>query len=311
MAKEAPVPVLRVCCDPDVPAGVALMRLILATESAADLDKLLGQAIAGSDRRATVHLRKLAALTRQYSNAWRLVRAAAAAVGHDPDGTVSAEEAVQRLADNFDAAARASPEASVALYSLGDPRLLAAATDEIVSWMRQGGLLGKERTILDIGCGIGRLEYALHAEVRHIVGTDISREMVELAQRRCAGLEGVSIRRVSGLDLADFSDGTFDTVLAVDSRPYLVSAGGDLAGRHFAEAARILRREGDLLILNYSYRGNLDLDRDDVAQHACANDLAVIENGSHPLRLWDAAAFRLRKTDERQSMAAQAASWRQ
>lgn len=294
-SSEAPGAVLRAYCNGDLPAGIALMRLTLATGSPAELDRLLGGEESGRGREASP-IRKLAALARRHPDAWTSIRAAASAVAQAPVGTVSPEEAMQGLAAKFDAAAKASPEASVALYSLGDPQLLSAATDEIASWMRQAGILGDKRTILDVGCGIGRLEYALHAKVRRIVGTDISREMVENAQRRCAGLERVDIRLVSGLDLADFADASFDAVLAVDSLPYLVSAGGDLAGRHFAEAARVLRREGDLLIFNYSYRGALGIDRDDVEHHARANALTVIENGARPFRLWDAVAFRLRKS---------------
>ena len=45
------------------------------------------------------------------------------------------EAGLARIAAFFDRAVAHSPEASVALYSLGDPAILAAATAEIVAWL--------------------------------------------------------------------------------------------------------------------------------------------------------------------------------
>src|SRR5688572_27932093 len=76
-------------------------------------------------------------------------------VRHDePPGDANA--AVRRWAAAFDRAACASPEGSVALYALGNPELLKAATEEVVVWLRDWGLIGRERHVLDLGCGIGR-----------------------------------------------------------------------------------------------------------------------------------------------------------
>ncbi|MBA3324945.1 MAG: methyltransferase domain-containing protein, partial [Rhodobacteraceae bacterium] len=205
----------------------------------------------------------------------------------------SVEAAVAQLASGFDAAARISPDASVALYSLGDPTLLAAATAELVAWIRQAGLLGADRRLLDIGCGAGRLEVALHGDVGRIVGIDVSAELLAVARRRCRGLGNVELRRGSGLDLGGLPDNDFDAVIAVDSFPYLVAAGGDLAARHFAESARVLRPAGDLVIFNYSYRGAPTLDRNDVGALGAAAGFRVVENGGRPFVLWDGAVFRL------------------
>ena len=58
--------------------------------------------------------------------------------------------------------------------------------------------------------------------------------------------------------------GSFDAVLAIDVMPYIHRAGPELIETHFAEAARVLRAGGDLVILNLSYRGDLESDRQDV-----------------------------------------------
>ncbi|WP_292516203.1 class I SAM-dependent methyltransferase [Mesorhizobium sp.] len=185
--------------------------------------------------------------------------------------------------------------ASVQLSSLGDEERLTAATAEIVVWLERQGFTGADRDILDIGCGVGRFESALSDAAHRIVGIDISSKMISVARRRCAGLRNVELRPTSGFDLADFSDASFDCVLAVDSFPYLVLAG--LAERHFTEIARVLKTSGMAALLNYSYRGSPALDRADVHRLAEAHGMQVVVDGEKPFRLWDGNAFLLMASD--------------
>lgn len=75
------------------------------------------------------------------------------------------------------------------------------------------------------------------------------------------------------------------------------AAGDDLAAQHVADAHRVLRPNGVLVILNYSYRGSLDRDRDEVTQLASDHGFAVQNRGACEFRLWDAVAFELRRTE--------------
>jgi hypothetical protein len=77
--------------------------------------------------------------------------------------------------------------------------------------------------------------------------------------------------------------------------PYLYRAGTALVVTHFAEVARVLRAGGDFVILNLSYRGDLELDRQDAHQLAAAAGFAILRNGTRDLELWDGATFHLRK----------------
>jgi cyclopropane fatty-acyl-phospholipid synthase-like methyltransferase len=195
----------------------------------------------------------------------------------------------------FDAWVQVSEDASVALYSLGDPALLADATAEVVRLFEAWELLGDDRVILQIGCGIGRFEVALAGRVQAAYGIDISAAMIAVAKRRCADLQTVHLMTCSGRDLGLFSSMMFDLVYAVDTLPYVHAAGADLVARYFQEVSRVLKPRGDFVILNFSYRGRPELDRLEVEQLAQQHNFEVLENGTRPLQVWDGLAWRLRR----------------
>jgi len=295
--QDAALDVLRRWARGEVPAGIAQMRLIMLVPADAEPEPFLAAAVEamavdGAEAETLMRLARDAAADQA---AWARVRATAAAIPHDETPAASAAEEVRRLAARFDAAAKISPEASVALYSLGDPARLDAATAEIAAWLRGKGLLGPGKSVLDLGCGIGRMAGALAPEVGHVTGCDISEEMVRVARTRLADLPNAEFHQTSGLDLAGFGHESFDLVLAADVFPYLVAVGGDLAERHVAEAARVLRPGGAIAILNLSYRGAPDRDAADLSAWADGAKLRVMENGTRPFREWDGTAFRLAK----------------
>ena len=272
----------------ELPPNVALMHILIEAEDEAEARAILA-AVAAEEHAAAEMLRLLDA----HPAAFRTVKAVLDRVVHDEEAEARpAGETVRALAAAFDEAARAAPEASVALYALGSPELLLAATAEIVAALRRWGVVARDRRMLEIGCGIGRFEEALAGELALAVGIDVAAAMLRAARARCAGLANVSFLHTSGLDLAPFRDRSFDFVLAVDSFPYLFQAGSGLVARHVAEAARVLRPGGDLVILNLSYRDDLGEDRRDLAALATgAFDLR--RDGTREFRHWDGAAFHL------------------
>ena len=232
-------------------------------------------------------LRRLAELDRQNPEAWVMVQRTLSVLSHDQVGT-----APKQLARAFDTAVRLSPEGSVALYALGNSDLLVAATDEVVVWLKECARVRPNSVVLDLGCGIGRVTAALARDAAFVVAVDVSREMLGAARRRCTSAKAGFVQ-TSGLNLAAFADASFDAVVAVDVFPYLVQAGGDLALRHFEETARVLRPGGAFAILNYSYRGEMAVDRMDVAALAQRTGYVLVQNGQRPFKLWDGSAFLL------------------
>ena len=274
-----------------VSPAVALMEMLIETEDEGAVTDALNTA-APRLRSA----RDILAL--KEANAAGCVRVAAmlqSSVDRPPKNA-SIEEGVAFCKRLFDWSVRQSEEASVALYSLGSAELLLAATNEIVGVLEAWGSLGPAKRALDIGCGIGRLEEALAPKLREIRAIDVSEQMITVARRRCEGLKNVAVSLCTGLDLAEHATGRFDLVFAIDSFPYLVQSGMPLVNVHVAEAARVLRPSGELVVLNFSYRDDLAADRTDVESLASAHGFDVLVSGETPFTLWNGVAFRMRKS---------------
>ena len=270
---------------------VAVARLLLGGATASGITDALAARQSGDPRWSA-----MAALVAGRSAALDALAAEVQATSaqHDASGDTPAA-GLARIAAFFDHAVRHSPEASVALYSLGDPAILAAATAEIVEWLAAQGLLRPGLDVLDLGCGIGRVAEALAPRCRSVLGLDVSAGMVAEARRRHTGLANARFEHTSGADLDALPAAGFGLVLAIDSFPYIVQTGPATADRHVAGAARALRPGGALVILNLSYRDNAASDRADAAAWATAHGFTLDVAGATPFTLWDGTAWVLRQ----------------
>lgn len=278
----------------EISAPMTLMHLLIETKDAALVGAAMERFAADADPIARNRLADLARFLDE-NRAGAVDIAALLRDGIDHVSFSSTAEArVAECRALFNRLARRQPEASVALYSLGSPALLSAFTGELAERLRAWGLVSPGRRVLDLGCGIGRVAAALAPEVAWIVGIDISPEMIAQACKRCTGLANLHFVVGSGRDLAGVPDASIDLVLAVDSFPYMVGS-GNLSAAYFAETARVLVSGGDFLILNFSYRGNLDADRHEVERLGAAHRFVILRHGIRPYRLWDGTAFHLRR----------------
>jgi SAM-dependent methyltransferase len=112
-------------------------------------------------------------------------------------------------------------------------------------WLREFVSAGS--VVLDVGCGIGRIETYLAPHCARMCGVDVSDEMVRAARRRTAGIANVEFYRTSATDLSVFPDGTFDFVFS-----YLVLQHLEYedAFRALREIARVLKPTG-LAVLQF------------------------------------------------------------
>ena len=287
--REDPAATLARCAGGEIPAGIALMQLCLAADETAAREAL-AEALRTAEGPARERLGAMAALWRATPGAFGLVRTVAEIADAAPGG-----DGIARWARTFDAAAAISPEASVALYSLGRSDLLAAATEEVVARLKGLGLLRPESRVLDLGCGIGRFVTALAPHVAHVTGLDVSARMLAEAERRAIGLGNVRLVQGNGRDLAGLDATSFDLALAADSFPYLVEAGPDVVASNLRDIRRVLRPGGRLVILNYSYRGDEAADRRELAELASRFGFRTLRAGERPFRLWDGVLFDLER----------------
>jgi ubiquinone/menaquinone biosynthesis C-methylase UbiE len=105
--------------------------------------------------------------------------------------------------------------------------------------------------LLDIGTGTGRVLKLLGKGAESAVGVDISTQMLLVARTNlhAAGLKEVMVRHADMYHLP-FADASFDTV-TLDQVLYQA----DQPGAVVAEAARLLRPGGRVLLVDYARRG--------------------------------------------------------
>lgn len=287
---SAQVTALQAVLAEDLPPNIALMRLIMHAGTPAEVDAALatakGEEVAGVEA--------VRALWATNAAAFDLVKRLLSELDHAAP-TADPEAAVRRWSELFDRAVDVDPDASVALYALGDAGLLAAATGDVVAALRTWVPLGPDSVVLEIGCGSGRFLPPLAALAHAVIGADVSAGMVAAAKARCVGLPNVRLVHSDGRDLRFQPDGSVDLVLAADSFPYLVQAGGGLAMDHVTEAARVLRPNGLLAVLNFSYRGDADMDVRDAADFAARAGLVLERAGTRDFLYWDGRSFLFRK----------------
>lgn len=280
------------CARGEVPPNIALMHLFMTAPDpdsarlAIDRTLLRLSSVVESDR-----VRAAQALWQRTPHAWTKVKSTVSGMNH----ALTSSKDVAHWRDVFDQAAGISPEAGVALYSLGDQALLEKATSEIIDRMDEWGLLEAQHVMLEIGCGIGRCVPAVAALTRYVIGIDISHGMLSVARKRAIDLSNACFLRTSGKDLSVFAECSIDVIYAIDCFPYFYLTDRKIASRHIQESQRVLRPGGKLLILNLSYRGDPELDRRDVSDMADAFGFRTVRNGTRDFSLWDGLTFLLIK----------------
>ena len=294
--------ILKRCLSGTLSPAVSLMQLLIETEDAAAVRAAVDEVTrrAASLSRSTDSLLRdrvddLTQLVIENEPGCEKIAEMLRASVDSPDQAPSVEEGIAFCERLFDWSVQQSEEASVALYSLGNPQLLERATREVIAQLELWNVISQKRVVLDIGCGIGRVAAELAPRVKEVHGIDVSARMIETALRRCHGLSNVKLMKSSGRDLHEFSDASIDAALAVDTFPYLHQSGAALVTTFFAEASRILRPGGDFVIINYSYAADDASSAREVSKLADEHGFDVIVSGERPFVIWDGLAFHLRR----------------
>jgi SAM-dependent methyltransferase len=98
-------------------------------------------------------------------------------------------------------------------------------------------------TLLEIGCGYGRLLWHLRPLVNRAIGVDLAHEPIEQARKLMGGRGGADFHVVAGTDLTPIETNTVDAVAVFTVFQHMTRAG---AAAYAAEIARVLRPGGRL-----------------------------------------------------------------
>ena len=101
----------------------------------------------------------------------------------------------------------------------------------------------KEWSVLDIGCGLGRLTRRLNECFGRATGADVSAEMIAQARQLSPDID---FQEVSGTDLQKFTDESFDLVFSFIVFQHMPRSNLVLA--YIVEIARVLKPKGLALI---------------------------------------------------------------
>lgn len=130
-------------------------------------------------------------------------------------------------------------------YDIAPPRVqqyLQAEVDHTVGRIRGAG------DVLELGCGYGRVAFALAGVADHVVGIDTAPESIDLA-RRLAGAGSRCEFLVMDATATSFPDASFDVVVCVQNG--ICAFGVDRAAL-VCEAARVCRAGGRVLFSSYA-----------------------------------------------------------
>jgi SAM-dependent methyltransferase len=105
-------------------------------------------------------------------------------------------------------------------------------------------LLHAQQAVLDIGCGIGRMDRHIAPRVRSLVGIDVSGEMVAQARARLADLGNVDFVEGDGTTLRPLPDQAFGLVfshIVFQHTPRFVTRS------YWREVYRVLKPQGEFV----------------------------------------------------------------
>ncbi|RMG44893.1 MAG: methyltransferase domain-containing protein [Candidatus Dadabacteria bacterium] len=106
----------------------------------------------------------------------------------------------------------------------------------------------QNKTLLEIGCGVGRLLHAAAPRFGRVIGFDVSDVAISKARELLRDYNNVELYAGSGYDLSPIQDSSIDVVISFAA---LASMPVGVAANYLCEAARILKPDGDLRLQIY------------------------------------------------------------
>lgn len=106
----------------------------------------------------------------------------------------------------------------------------------------------KTKTLLDLGCGVGRLLKSASKTFGLVIGVDVSGQAILQAKKLLSDIPNIKLIQGDGDSLSQIASGTIDTAVSFAS---LCSIPASITAAYFAELGRVMRSEGDLRLQVY------------------------------------------------------------
>lgn len=116
----------------------------------------------------------------------------------------------------------------------------------VVPFLNKKGITNTSAmTIVDLGCGTGRMSRFLRDRFNTVIGTDVSKEMIETAKRDHSDTD-ISFFATSGVDLAPIQSESVDVVFSFATLQHVSSKTAVI--QNLKECFRVLKTGGHLKI---------------------------------------------------------------
>lgn len=130
--------------------------------------------------------------------------------------------------------------------SITDDQFRHSGKEDYEKLIIQDPLLKNRDTILDFGCGAGRLTEYMANDFKKVVGVDISPTMISLAKKRLNKLKNVEFLEINGSELP-LPDNSIDQVFAFLVFQHIKNR--QMVEKLFTEVIRILKPRGIFKVL--------------------------------------------------------------
>ena len=100
-----------------------------------------------------------------------------------------------------------------------------------------------EESILEIGCGMGRMSRYFATRFGHVTGVDVSEEMIQLGRAALGGMGNVTLDVGTGTDLSLYDADQFDFVFSYIVFQHIPDA--SITENYLREAGRVLKAGGN------------------------------------------------------------------
>jgi len=107
-----------------------------------------------------------------------------------------------------------------------------------------GGRDPRTLSLLEIGCGAGRMTKHLAAVFGRVTGVDVSGEMIRQAAERLSGVDNVTLYETNGVEFPMLPDESFDLIISAYVFQHVPSA--DVIASNLCDAWRVLKTGGVL-----------------------------------------------------------------